>query len=73
MATITMHKSLRSMERPFTLAGGLAVRILRLLVAWQMRANERAALANLDDAALKDMGLSRADISAEACKPFWRS
>ena len=73
MATIPMHKSLRSVERPLAVAGDLAVRVLRLLVAWQVRANERAALANLDDAALKDMGLSRADIAAEVDKPFWRA
>lgn len=73
MATISMHKSLRSVERPFAVAGSLTIRVLRLLVAWQTRANERAALAGLDDAALKDMGLTRADVSAEADKPFWQA
>lgn len=72
MATITVHRGLRTAERPFTVIGGLAGRVLRVLVAWQVRANERAALASLDDAALKDIGLSRADVAAEADKPFWR-
>ena len=33
---------------------------------------ERRALQAMDDAALKDMGLSRADVEGELAKPFWR-
>ena len=32
---------------------------------------ERAALARLDDAALRDIGLDRAGAEAEAARPFW--
>jgi len=33
---------------------------------------ERRALQGLDDGALKDIGLSRADVEGELAKPFWR-
>ncbi|MBI1244892.1 MAG: DUF1127 domain-containing protein [Alphaproteobacteria bacterium] len=42
------------------------------LAIWQDRARARARLEGLDDSALKDMGLSRADVSREIEKPFWR-
>jgi len=41
-------------------------------VTWSARSRQRRALAGLDDAMLKDIGLSRADIAFEAAKPFWR-
>ena len=36
-----------------------------------LTARERAQLAQLNDAALKDLGLSRADVLQEAERPFW--
>lgn len=36
------------------------------------RARERQALAQLDDNALKDIGVTRRQADAEASKPFWR-
>lgn len=42
------------------------------LYTWQQRANERAALGNLDDRLLQDIGLDRASASMEATKPFWK-
>ena len=44
----------------------------RLLV-WVERAGQRHRLAELNDHMLRDIGLSRADVLAEATKPFWRS
>lgn len=48
---------------------------LAQVFAWLMRAVEisrqRRALYQLDDAALSDLGLSRADAWQEADKPFW--
>ena len=32
---------------------------------------QRRALARLDDAALKDIGLSRADVASELRRPLW--
>ncbi|WP_158893903.1 MULTISPECIES: DUF1127 domain-containing protein [unclassified Pseudomonas] len=49
---------------------------LRQVWAWLRRAVElsrqRRALYRLDEGALHDLGLSRADAWQEADKPFWR-
>lgn len=37
------------------------------------RGRERRQLAGLDDRALLDIGLSRADVDAEVHKPWWRA
>ncbi|HSR71817.1 MAG TPA: DUF1127 domain-containing protein [Kiloniellales bacterium] len=47
-------------------------RILDRLLLWQARAAERRQLAEMSDHLLKDMGLTRADVSRECAKPFWR-
>jgi uncharacterized protein YjiS (DUF1127 family) len=38
---------------------------------WIQLHRERQTLAGLSDDALKDMGLSRADIQQESERPFW--
>lgn len=43
-----------------------------ILWAWQQRTRERRLFLQMSDETLKDIGLSRADIVAEARKPFWR-
>jgi uncharacterized protein YjiS (DUF1127 family) len=53
-------------------AAPIAQLLLGLLSTWLQRARERRALHALDDGALKDIGLTRADIDFEAHKPFWR-
>lgn len=51
---------------------GLGLQALwRLLRRWQELARQRRQLAMLDDAALKDLGLSRGDILQESERPFW--
>lgn len=45
----------------------------RLLGLWESRARSRRQLSGLDDAQLKDIGVSRADARREARKPFWRA
>jgi len=42
------------------------------LMHWQETYRQRKHLASLDDVALKDIGLSRADVAAELRKPVWR-
>lgn len=54
------------------IAGYLALGLDRLL-QWQERSRQRIQLLSLSDAALKDVGLTRADIEAESQKPFWRA
>jgi len=46
-------------------------RLLGRIRRWRELARQREQLARLSDAALKDIGLSRADILQEAEKPFW--
>jgi uncharacterized protein YjiS (DUF1127 family) len=43
-----------------------------LLLVWHERARQRRQLETLSDHMLRDIGLSRADVLAEATKPFWR-
>jgi uncharacterized protein YjiS (DUF1127 family) len=53
------------------LASGLAAAGRRVL-AWDARYRERCRLAELPDAALRDVGISRAAAAAEAGKAFWQ-
>ena len=50
-----------------------AVRGFEILLLWQRRANQRRALASLDDRMLCDLGLSRSRAAMESRKPFWRA
>ena len=43
-----------------------------LLLTWYERARQRRELQGLSDHMLHDMGIGRADVEAEAAKPFWR-
>jgi uncharacterized protein YjiS (DUF1127 family) len=45
--------------------------MLERLNQWFTLARERRALARLDERALHDIGLSRADAEEEARRPFW--
>jgi uncharacterized protein YjiS (DUF1127 family) len=66
MGTISLG---RSFIRPMSRIGTRSMAFL--LEVWTLD-RERRALQAMDDAALKDMGLSRADIEGELAKPFWR-
>jgi uncharacterized protein YjiS (DUF1127 family) len=44
---------------------------LRWVAALLAVARERNTLAELDDRALKDIGLSRADVEGEIQRPIW--
>ena len=45
---------------------------VELFVSWWDLARQRRDLASLDELALHDIGLSRADVEGEISKPFWR-
>ena len=47
-------------------------RAVELLLIWQQRSRDRRQLEALNDRMLRDIGLTRADVFAEASKPFWR-
>ncbi|MEM7021652.1 MAG: DUF1127 domain-containing protein [Pseudomonadota bacterium] len=39
---------------------------------WHARGRQRRALEKLDEALLRDIGRTRAEVSCECAKPFWR-
>jgi len=43
------------------------------IVTWQARRRERRMLAELDDRALHDLGLTRGDVLRECSKRFWQT
>ena len=51
----------------------LAQIVFELPLVWYDRWLEREQLAGLDEHALKDVGLTRADVDPEIRKPFWRA
>lgn len=52
--------------------GGRLARMRNAVSAWLCRVRDRRALAALDERTLKDIGLSRYDVSAEiARRPWW--
>ena len=61
-------------ERSFLGAiGRSAISLFDGLLALQERAKQRSHLSRLDDHMLRDMGLTRDQVSREAAKPFWRA
>lgn len=48
-------------------------RFIALLACWRARMTERRLLAAFDERRLKDIGLTRLDVSRECAKPFWRA
>ena len=60
--------SLTNSQEPDFLA-----RLLATVRLWRRRARERAALAQMDERALHDIGLSRASAVFEINKPLWRA
>lgn len=70
MATIS------GIRQHVTLPTGLGAKLLGWcfgsLVEWSRRSHERAQLRQLDDRALADLGLTRADILREVDKHFWQ-
>jgi uncharacterized protein YjiS (DUF1127 family) len=65
------HGASRRARRPSFWARGVQ-RAVDLLLTWQHRARDRQQLQSLSDHMLRDIGLTRADVFAEASKPFWR-
>ena len=43
------------------------------LLTWQMRANQRTRLAEMESHRLEDMGITPGEAQREAAKPFWRA
>lgn len=45
--------------------------VLQTVARWHQRNRERVELASMSDEALKDIGLSRADVEREISRSFW--
>ena len=43
------------------------------LLTWQIRANQRTRLAEMESHRLEDMGITPGEAQREAAKPFWRA
>ena len=54
-------------------SAGVLVRAADTLLGWIQRDRDRRALHNLDDRLLRDIGVTRVELEAEAGKPFWRA
>ncbi|MDP6346327.1 MAG: DUF1127 domain-containing protein [Alphaproteobacteria bacterium] len=52
---------------------GWLVRIAETVYQWQARAEQRYRLVEMSNHELNDIGLDRAQVLAEAGKPFWRA
>lgn len=68
LRTFLLRTQAISVPSPMDALEALAVCLLQ----WQETWRHRKHLAALDDAALKDIGLSQADVAAELRKPVWR-
>ena len=62
----------RDLVAPCAEAWSCVPRAIELLLVWQQRSRDRRQLEALNDHMLRDIGLTRADVFAEASKPFWR-
>ena len=77
MSTTSLRSSYTTRTLPSGAAGTVGWRMLaaqgiELLMVWHERARQRRQLQSLNDQMLRDIGLGRADVEAEAAKPFWR-
>ena len=63
---------LRAAAPPRRTVQQLVLLIADVIALWRERARSRKQLLRLDDALLKDIGITRADVERETMKPFWR-
>jgi uncharacterized protein YjiS (DUF1127 family) len=47
--------------------------VLATVRVWRQRSRSRSELAAMDDATLRELGVTRAQAAFEAAKPFWRA
>ena len=59
-------------NRPLTPAATFALYVAVVLVSWAERRRSRLALKELDDHLLDDIGVTRAQATQEAERPFWQ-
>lgn len=57
---------------PRIFPGGRFAAFVTWFLEMRSLARQRRQLAELNDAQLKDIGVSRADVARELARPFWR-
>ena len=72
MATMTMTAAAAAKGKLRGLRAGL-YGLAELLATWSERIEQRRMLAASGEAMAMDLGVSQAELAAEAAKPFWRS
>ena len=76
MTHLTAHSDTRLLQlatdHPLPVLAQWAVSFAVLITVWDQRARSRRALADLERAQLKDIGLTIEEARAEAHKSFWR-
>jgi len=55
-----------------SMAVRLALKVAGLLIVWQQRLQDRETLRLMNEARLRDIGLTRGEALREVEKPFWR-
>ena len=65
---VAIRKSINNFDFP-----RIGERLASILWLWDFRWRSRLQLAELDEAALSDLGISRAAAQGEIEKPFWRA
>lgn len=72
-AIVRVGPRLQPAVRPGLLQGVnlILLRAVETLETWSARRQGRRALQGMPDHLLQDIGRSRADVEAEATKPFW--
>lgn len=75
MSTLEQRLAARWHRQPdeFSRLRLLAATVQYLAMEWRRRARGRAALAQMSDRDLLDIGVTRADVARESAKPFWRA
>jgi uncharacterized protein YjiS (DUF1127 family) len=75
--TDLIQKHFTAASRPFVSRSGSGSAMIRglseMVLNWRTRSRDRQFLLELDDRALRDIGLTRAEAYREATKPFWRA
>ncbi|MBP2227508.1 uncharacterized protein YjiS (DUF1127 family) [Azospirillum agricola] len=71
-STLSSTRTTAAERSAFAGAGGLLAALFDRMATWSERRRQRLALESLPDHLLADIGVSRADASQEAEKPFWR-
>ena len=73
MVQAHLHQSISDQALPLRPRRGLWRSVMALIATWQSRAQQRRELLDADPRILRDLGLSKAEVTAEAIKPFWRA